>query len=502
MKIFTDYFDRSVESYPDKTAVCDETHGLTYAQLSSLARKTAAALISCGRKRSAAAVYMDKTPECAAAMLGVVYSGNFYVVIDSKMPAERIRLIFDVVKPFAVITNSDLAEKLSETGFDGKVLTQDEINETEADDQAILSVRAEMTSSDPMYCLFTSGSTGVPKGTIVTHANVVSYTDWFIKTFGIDSSTVFGSQTPFYFSMSVTDLYSALRTGAELAIIPKKFFAFPIKLVQYMNEKMVNTIYWVPSALCIAANMDLFRYAKPEHLTQVLFAGEVMPTKQLNYWIGHFPDCRFANLFGPTETTDICTYYVVNRSFDDGQPLPIGVPCDNCRISVIGADGKECAPGQEGELYAGGPFVAAGYYNNPVKTAEAFVQNPLNSAYPEIVYKTGDIVKYNELGELIYCGRKDFQIKHMGYRIELGEIENAACAQEGVLSCACIYNGGTDRIILIYEGKTSEEELLAQLRARVPEYMLPAKLVKLGTMPHNSNGKIDRALLKANYKDQ
>ena len=502
MKIFTDYFDLSVSKYPDKTAVCDDTHELTYSELSQLAKRIASAVIGCGRERSAVAVYMDKTPECAAAMLGTAYSGNFYVVIDSKMPLERIRLIFDVVKPFAVITEPSLAGKLPETGFSGTVFTMDDISAVKPDDAAIAAVRSRMTSSDPMYCLFTSGSTGVPKGTIVSPGNVISYTEWFIQTFDIDSNTVFGSQTPFYFSMSVTDLFSTLRTGAQLAIIPKKFFAFPIKLVQYMNEKKVNTIYWVPSALCIAANMDLFKYAKPEHLSQILFAGEVMPTKQLNYWIKYFPDCRFANLFGPTETTDICTYYVVNRSFGDGQPLPIGTACDNCRISVIGEDGRECEPGQEGELYVGGPFVASGYYDNPEKTAEAFVQDPLSTAYPEIVYRTGDIVKYNELGELIYCGRKDFQIKHMGYRIELGEIENAACAEEGVLSCACIYNGETDRIILIYEGKTDEDTLFAGLKARVPEYMLPAKLVKLSTMPHNSNGKIDRAMLKNNYKDQ
>lgn len=502
MKVFTDYFDRSVILYPDKTAVCDETHELTYSQLSTLAKKAASALIPLGMKRSAVAVYMDKTPECVAAMLGTLYSGNFYVVIDSKMPADRIRLIFDVVKPFAVITAASLAEKLGDTGFDGRVLTMDEINDTAEDDKAIAEIHSRMTSSDPMYCLFTSGSTGVPKGTIVTHANVISYTDWFVNTFDVNSETVFGSQTPFYFSMSVTDLFSTLRTGAQLAIIPKKFFAFPINLVRYMNEKKVNTIYWVPSALCIAANMDLFKYAKPEYLTQVLFAGEVMPSKQLNYWIKHFSDNLFANLFGPTETTDICTFYVIERNIADDESVPIGSPCDNCSILIIGDDGKECERGEEGELFVGGPFVAAGYYDNPVKTAEAFVQNPLNKAYPETVYKTGDIVKYNDLGELIYCGRKDFQIKHMGYRIELGEIENAACAQDGVLSCACIYNGETDRIILIYEGKTNEDELFTLLKAKVPEYMLPAKIIKLSTMPHNSNGKIDRAMLKNNYKDQ
>ena len=233
----------------------------------------------------------------------------------------------------------------------------------------------------------------------------------------------------------------------------------------------------------------------------VLFAGEVMPTKQLNYWISNFPELKYANLFGPTETTDICTYYVVNRHFEDGDSLPIGNACENCGVIVVNEDGRQCAPGEEGELYVRGSFVAGGYYNNPEKTAEAFVRNPLNTAYPEIVYKTGDIVRYNEFGELIYCGRKDFQIKHMGYRIELGEIENAAMAAEGVSSAACLYDAQKDSIILIYEGKPEKDDMCAEVKSRVPEYMVPSQYIRIKAMPHNSNGKIDRVWLKNNYKE-
>ncbi len=501
MKTLIDYIEKTANDFPSNTAVSDDVSALTYSQLISSSKSIGTALSKLGCKNRAVAVYMNKTPECVAAMLGVSYSGNFYLVVDPKMPAERIRKTFSVVDPVAVITEDSLVNNLADAGYNGKSFICNEIISGAIDEDKLSDIRNKMLDTDPLYCLFTSGSTGMPKGTVVSNANVISYTNWFISAFGINDKTVFGSQTPFYFSMSVTDLFGALRTGAHLAIIPKKYFSFPIKLIQYLNDKDVNTIYWVPSALCIVANLDLFKYAKPEKLEKVLFAGEVMPTKQLNYWIRNFPDICYANLFGPTETTDICTYYVVNRQFEDGEPLPIGNACDNCGVIVVNEEGRECAPDEEGELYVRGSFVAGGYYNNPEKTAEAFVRNPLNTAYPEIVYKTGDIVRYNEYGELVYCGRKDFQIKHMGYRIELGEIENAAIAAEGVATAACLYDSQADSIILIYEGKIDSESLLSEVRNRVPEYMVPSEIKKIPSMPHNSNGKIDRVWLKNNFKE-
>ncbi len=499
MKTLTDHFDRIAALYPDKKAVSDEQETLTYGELAQQAKGIGTALARTGAKRRAVSLFLHKTPRCVAAMLGTSYSGNFYVVTDPDMPPERIRMTYETLDPAAVITEPALLETLRQTGFSGQVFLIDEVR-CEAPDPALLQeVASQALSTDPLYCLFTSGSTGVPKGTVVTHANVIAYTDWFIHAFHIDSTCIFGSQTPFYFSMSVTDLFGALRTGAELVILPKKFFAFPIRLLQFMEQRQVNIIYWVPSALSIIANADLFRYVRPQTLKTVLFAGEVMPVKQLNYWRSFYPDALFANLFGPTETTDICTYYVVDRPFQETEALPIGRACEGCQVMVIGPDGKECAPGEEGELYVRGPFVAPGYYHAPDKTAAAFVQNPLQQAYPEIVYKTGDIVRTNDRGELIYCGRVDHQIKHFGYRIELGEIEAAAMAVDQVFAAACLFDAAGDRILLLYEGKVPEEDVQTALKDRLPGYMLPAMVKKLAAMPHNQNGKIDRSRLKAEY---
>jgi acyl-coenzyme A synthetase/AMP-(fatty) acid ligase len=250
--------------------------------------------------------------------------------------------------------------------------------------------------------------------------------------------------------------------------------------------------------------MKLFKYAKPEYLKKVLFAGEVMPTKQLNYWIDNLDSGTFfANLYGPTETTDICTYYVVDRHFKDDEPLPIGRHCDNCDVMIVTEDNKLAKPGEEGELYVRGSFVAYGYYGNDEKTKSAFVQNPLQSYYPEIVYKTGDLVKENEKGEIMYITRKDFQIKRMGYRVELGEIETAASSIEKIEEVVCVFDKAKDKIILVYQGKKlTDEDILKHLKARVPQYMIPDRIEKVAIMPHNQNGKIDRKAITAQMCEQ
>lgn len=362
-------------------------------------------------------------------------------------------------------------------------------------------VRQSMIDTDPLYALFTSGSTGVPKGAVVSHRNVINYASWYKETFDINEMTQFGSQTPFYFSMSVSDVYSTIIAGATLHIIPKKLFTFPIQLIEYMNKKEINTIYWVPSALCIVANLKVLNYADLKYVDKVLFAGEVMPTKQLNYWIDKLPNAMFANLFGPTETTDICTYYIVDRQFEDDEVLPIGKACQNCDVFLLDENNQEVLDDREGELCVRGSFLALGYYNNEEKTKEAFVQNPLNTSYPEMIYRTGDLVKYNERGELVYITRKDFQIKHMGYRIELGEIEAAVNSLEKIQNCAVIYDEIKDKIVLIYTGKIDDKGIMDGISHKIPHYMYPNVIVKKKVMPYNQNGKIDRKWLKSHYEE-
>lgn len=500
MKNILQYLELSADKHPDKVVFTDSVKAMTYGECVENSKKIGTRLLELNHKRKPIAVLLDKTVESLSAFFGVVYSGNFYVVIDSQMPQDRIEKIFETLKPVALISDfahKDMAEQLhTHVYYYAEMILNTQINQDKLD-----VVRRQMIDTDPLYALFTSGSTGMPKGAIVSHRNVMNYASWYKETFDINENTQFGSQTPFYFSMSVSDVYSTILAGATLHIIPKSLFSFPIKLIEYMNEKKVNTIYWVPSALCIVANLKVLNYLELEYVDKVLFAGEVMPTKQLNYWIEKMPNALFANLFGPTETTDICTYYIVDRKFNDDEVLPIGKACNNCDVFLLDENDQEVKDNQEGELCARGSFLAMGYYNNDEKTKEAFVQNPLNTAYPEIIYRTGDLVKYNERGELIYITRKDFQIKHMGYRIELGEIEAAVNAIDKIQSSAVIFDEKKDKIVLIYTGKIDDKGIMEGISLKVPAYMRPNVIVKVKAMPYNQNGKIDRKWLKDHYEE-
>jgi len=496
--------EKHAREIPELVACQDETTQVTYNELDEKATNIGINISGklAGVVRRPIVVFMDKCPECLVSFYGVAKSGNFYVCIDSKMAVERIKNIFTTLNPIAIIVKD---EKAFPYEADCPVFLYNDLIEKNDNQQAIEAngrARKYAIDTDPLYVLYTSGSTGIPKGSVITHKSVLAYAQWVVETFNLDTNTNFGSQTPFYFSMSVLDIYSCLLAGGTLTIIPKKYFSFPVKLLQYLAEKEVNTIYWVPSALSIVANMKALDYVEIPMLKKILFAGEVMPTKQLNEWRRHLPEALYANLFGPTEITDIALYYVLDREFADDEPIPIGIPCRNMDAFAINEAGELISGDELGELYFRGSFVGEGYYYSPEKTKEAFVQNPLNKAYPEIVYKTGDLVRFNEYGEYMYAGRKDFQIKHMGYRIELGEIENAAAAHKDILSNVCLYDPNKDSIILIYQGGVSEDDLYTHLKSYLPEYMRPNRLICVRSMPHNANGKIDRQLLKGQYIDK
>lgn len=500
MKNILQFLEKSAIMHPDKILFADADKSVSYAEFLETAQAIGSAIAGMGLRNRPVAVLMPRCVEALSAMMGVVYSGNFYVVIDSEMPQVRVEKIFQTLQPAAVLLPREWQEARSAWAPEIPFLAYEACALSTVDCALLEQIRRSMVDTDPLYALFTSGSTGNPKGAVLSHKNVIAYSKWFTETFGITENTVFANQTPFYFSMSVSDVFGTMRAGATLHIIPKSLFSFPVKLIEFLNQRMVNTIYWVPSALCIVANWKVLDYVMPAHLKKILFAGEVMPVRQLNYWMDKLPDAMFANLFGPTETTDICTYYVVDRRFDNTDTLPIGKACDNCDVFIIGEDGREVPPGTEGELYVRGPFVGMGYYNDPEKTASAFVQNPLQSSYPERVYKTGDLVRENDRGELLYISRKDFQIKHMGYRIELSEIEAAAGAIPEITICAAVYDGERDRILLIYQGKRLKDAFLCQtLAQRLPAYMMPTHFIRVKAMPYNQNGKIDRAWLGKNY---
>lgn len=477
MRSLVESLIRNKNKNPNKIIFADENKSITNQELYDKSMQIASYLSN--YYNQPIIIEMPKSVETVVLMMGVLLSGNFYTVLDVDMPEERKATIINLLEPVCKITTKN--NKKSDYVF------FEDIIETKTK-----KININYNMSNPMYVLFTSGSTGIPKGVVVNHNSVMHYLNWFTNEFNINETTVFGNQTPLYFSMSISDVLGTIYAGSTLYFIPHSYFSFPLYLMKYMEENKINTIYWVPSALNMISTFDAFKSFELPELKKVLFAGEVMPPKVINYFVRNHK-AYYANLFGPTETTDICTYYEIKEETDN---VPIGKAC-NGLTAIILKDGKES---QTGELYIKGPFLASGYYNNPQKTSEVFIQNPLNKAFPEIIYKTGDIVNVREDGNLLYVGRADFQIKHMGYRIELGEIENKVYEIDEVNTCVVVYKN--DKIILYYVGNIEEETLLERLKAKVPNYMIPNKIHKESKMNYNLNGKIDRTFYKNLKEDE
>lgn len=493
------WLDSIAKKMPDKLALKDTSGQITYQEYRNKSLAIARKILESnnGEIKKPVVIYLEKSKEVLVSFLGVAYSGCFYSPIDTEMPRSRVDKILEVLAPEIVITTNELRVNFEKLNFNGSYIIYEDVEASEDDETIVKPYTDRIIDTDLLYVLFTSGSTGVPKGVSICHRSVIDYIDWVTETFNITHEDTFGNQAPFYFDNSILDIYSCMKTGATLNIIPKKLFFQPVPLLEYIRDNKINTIFWVPSALIVVSKLKAFRNVDlSDILKRVLFCGEVMPNKQLNIWRKFLPNVTYANLYGPTEITDACTYYIVDREFSDDEALPIGIPMSNTDILVLNDDDKLVIGDEVGELCVRGTSLAMGYYNNPEKTQTVFVQNPLNNAVPEIIYRTGDLVKYNEYGEIIYLSRKDFQIKHLGHRIELGEIETAVSSLEEVTLNCCLYDEKHQKIVLFVDVDVDRDFIKERIGKMIPEYMIPGKVVYLENMPINANGKIDRVKLK------
>ena len=498
------YLEESAAKYPSKVAVADDKNSVTFAEWNQYSRNIGTAISEAtkGALRKPVLVFVDRRYEGLVGFMGVIQSGNFYVPIDCKMPDQRVKLISDVLQPVAAITVTEKDDQiLDQIEFTGARFRYDEVINYASDDQRLSEIREQMIDTDPVYSIFTSGSTGVPKGVIIAQRGMIDLAEWLVNTFDFTSDDSLGNQTPFYFDGSVKDICICLKSGATLNIIGKKYFTFPKLIIPFLNDRKITACLWATSAIVLIGNSDILSVALPEHLRIVTFAGEAMPAKQLKVWMNKLPGVRFVNLYGPTEITVDCTYYEVDREFGDDEFIPIGKACHNKQILVFNDENQLVKAGEPGELCVRGTGVALGYYNNPSKTKEVFVQNPLNSFYEDRIYRTGDIVKYNERGELVFVSRKDFQIKHKGNRIEMGEIEVAVNSIPEVTNAACVFDQANDKIILYYTTIDGQElDIINLVKDKIPVYMFPEVINHLKAMPYNMNGKIDRVELKKMYE--
>ncbi len=490
-----EYLEKTAAWFPDKIAIEDENGVVTFSELRENAIAISDTLIEQGLNGcQPVAVFVPKSIKAIEAFLGILYAGGFYVPLDTANPKNRIDAILKNIAPNFILSEEKYWNLLDGTN---NSLSFIDLKRSVNNKKERMNYKAKI-DTDPAYLINTSGSTGTPKGVVVAHKSIIDYIDWAIETYNIDESFVIGNQAPFIFDNSVLDIYLMLATGSKLILIPEKLFMFPVKLIEYLDEKQVSFIFWVPSIMGNITKLDVLKNYDLKNFRCILFAGEVMPTKVFNYWKRNIPHALFSNLYGPTEITVDCTYIILEKEYEPNEDLPIGLPCRNSDVLVLSDDNQLVTdPNQLGELCVRGSSLAMGYYNDPDKTTQAFVQNPLNPHYPERIYRTGDVVYYNERGELIYKGRKDFQIKHMGYRIELGEIETAVLALDGIDKACVLYDTNNKKIVLLYESdcQMSKRDILRGLHGNLPKYMLPARFVLVETVPLNGNGKIDRSKL-------
>ncbi len=493
------WLDEAAERTPDKLAVSDIETSLTYAQLRDASASVGSWLIGRGmRPRQAVALFLDNSAPALAGMLGAVRAGGFYSVIDTRQPASRVLAICEALAPFVVLSDAASIEAVREmlAGTPREVVPLEEALAAEALPAELAAVRSQALDIDPLYVNFTSGSTGTPKGVIINHRCVIDFIGQFCETFGIGEDDRFANQAPFDFDVSVKDIYSALSVGATVHVIPRAFFSEPTKLMDFLCEREVTTLVWAVSALCFVSIMNGLDYRVPETVRRVIFSGEVMPPKQLRIWQRALPDAMFVNVYGPTEITCNCTYYIVEREYADDEVIPMGRTFPNERVMLLDEDDREVVePGCEGEICVSGTSVGLGYLGDADRTAEAFVQNPLNGLWLETIYRTGDLAHYDDNGNLVYDSRKDHQIKHLGHRIELGEIEACSQAADGVDRACCLYDARRKKLLLFYVGALDKSELASHLRERLPQYMVPGKMRQIEAMPLTKNGKIDRKAL-------
>ena len=474
------------QKYAQKTAIAYKESCYTFGSMLQLAERMAARLMQLPPEYPAVAVVANRDADTAVCFLSCLLSGRYYVPLDPSAPAAKLQFILEEAQPAAIIGCEENRAALGTLQEQIPFLTLADA----ADEPCPLP---DVPDDAPLYMVYTSGSTGKPKGVLKNHRSVVSFINAYQQRFGFDEREIIGNQTPFFFDASAKDLYLMLLTGATLEVLPTELFSFPVRLVEYLNQRCVTFLSWVPSALCIVTQLNTFKEILPETVRRVFFVGEVFPIKQLGKWMAALPHVQYVNLYGSSEIAGVCCCHEVQADDLEKTVLPIGTALDNCDVFLLKDDQRVTTQGELGEICVSGDALAIGYFHDAEKTASRFVEYE-----GKRIFKTGDLAWYDEHGRLNFAARTDFQIKHMGHRIELGEIEAIADEIDEIIRCCCLYDG--KRIVLFCELAADcgwdGNKVKSALRERLSSYMVPGRVVVMEKLPVNANGKLDRQMLK------
>lgn len=493
---------------------------LTYGELSVQSDRVAALLQASGIGRGTrVALFLPKSHRSVIVMLGVLKAGAAYVPIDPHAPPVRAAYILGDCAVRGLITTSEKLTQLrahlsSLVSLDTILLADDggdlpgaiaRVQMKQWEELASIETSALEPSnsieSDPAYLLYTSGSTGNPKGVILTHRNALAFVEWGAETFGVRPDDRLSNHAPLHFDLSVFDIYVALRAGATVVLVPDQIALFPTQLASWIDAERISIWYSVPSALIrLLLHGDIDRHDYRQ-LRTVLFAGEVFPVKYLREIMSRLPSADFFNLYGPTET-NVCTFSRVPRPLAlEATGISIGHACANTEVFALDSDNRAVGVGDTGELHVRGPTVMAGYWGLPEKSREVLVPNPLEAGRDERLYLTGDIVRLELDGSFSFIGRRDNMVKSRGYRIELGEIEAVLLQHSGVREAAVLAVPDEEigvrlkAVAALSDDTVSEEELRAFCLARLPRYMVPETFAFRQELPKTSTGKTDRHAL-------
>ena len=526
-KLLQDWVTIQAQNRPDNLAVVDERDELTYPELEISSNRLARLLKDAGCNRGDhVALLMPKGTAALVGLLAIYKADCIYVPLDPSSPAERLAKILAACESKLILAGSrtaGLLEGALKGQMASRAISLGWMEESPAPEgiplKAAFTLRDGSSysgeplvyanqSGDPAHILFTSGSTGSPKGVVITHANVIQFIEWATRYFGMDSSDRNSGHPPLPFDLSFLDIFGTFAAGGELHPVPSELNVAPNKIGEFIRKRKLTQWFSVPSVLQYMAKFDVVGTGDFPDLKRILWCGEVFPTASLIYWMKRLPHVQFTNLYGPTETTIASSYYTVPQCPDDPtKPIPIGEACEGEELLVLNDKLQSLPQGETGDLWIRGSGVSQGYWRDPEGSSRVFISNPYSSDPCDRIYKTGDLAKVGEDGLVYFVGRKDTQIKSRGYRIELGEIEVALSTIDGIQESAVVAITGNEMenalICCAYvpaDGIDLPPVMLRKLLSKsLPGYMLPVRWRIYQLLPKNTSGKIDRRVLKEQF---